>query len=195
MPIPFTDAEDVEQLGSAAFLHVEQPTAASAERFGALLLINARGEPLELAYNRIELMSSVLWRSADRERAAVRRLAVTLFHAANLKPAFLLCRANVVDPHLFGPGAQIEMAVPVGRVATIEEATGYTGVEAQETLETANAEGELLETHLFWTPSPPEGSAADLFHRLVRRGLLLEPFERAGKGLREIYGNPLGGIR
>jgi hypothetical protein len=192
LPIPFHDTEDIEALGAAAFLHVEQPEPGSPQRYGALLFINARGEPLEFVYNRIELLSDVLWRPIDRARSAVRRLAVTLFHEATLTPALLLCRADTIDPHLFGPAGHVALAVPVGRVATAAEAVGYAGSEQQERVETADSSGEILETHVFWTPAPPEGAAAGLFARLAARGLLLEPFERAGKGLRELYGDPLG---
>jgi hypothetical protein len=225
LPIPFHDTEDLEALGAAAFLHVEQPAPGSPQRYGALLFLNARGEPLEFVYNRIELLSDVLWRPIDRARSAVRRLAITLFHEATLTPALLLCRADTIDPHLFGPHGQIALAVPVGRIATAAEAVGYAGTEQQETVETADSSGEVLETHVFWTPrvptegggggapsaaerpapgagprapgappsvGPPDGAAAGLFARLAARGLLLEPFERAGRGLRELYGDPLG---
>lgn len=192
MPIPFHDTEEIEELGAAAFLQIEQPSPGSPERFGGLFFINARGEPLEFVYNRIELLSDVLWRPADRARTAVRRLAVTLFHEATLSPGLLLCRADVIDPHLFGPAGQVMLSVPVGRIATAAEAVGYAGSEQQETIETADSTGEIQESHVFWTPGPPEGSAAELFTRLAERGLLLEPFERAAKGLRELYGDPLG---
>ena len=191
MPIPFHDTEDIEELGAAAFLHVESLASDSDERFGALLLINARGEPLEFVYNRIELMRNILWRPADREEAAARRLALTLFQAATIVPSFLLCRAHVVGPHLFGEAAQIKLELPVGRIATAPEAVGYTGSESMETVTTADAAGESSETHVFWTPGPPTASAADLWARLVERGLLLEPFERAGHGLREVFGDPI----
>lgn len=187
MPIPFQDAEDIEELGWAAFLQLEPPLPGSTERQGALLLINARGEPLEFVYNRIELLSSVLWRPADRELAAIRRLALTLFHAATLAPTVLLCRANVVAPHLFGPDGQITLDIPVGRIATGEEAIGYTETEYQATVTTPANNGDLQESHLFWS-APPTGAAANLFARLAERGLLLEPFARAAKGLREVYG-------
>ncbi len=192
MPIPFHDTEDLEALGAAAFLHVEQPAVGSPERYGALLFLNARGEPLEFVYNRIELMSDVLWRPLDRARSAVRRLAVTLFHEARLGPALLLCRADAVDPHLFGPSGQIALQVAVGRVATAVEAVGFSSGEARQTVETADSAGEIHDAHVFWTPGPPEGAAADLFARLAGRGLLLEPFERAGEGLRLVFGKPLG---
>jgi hypothetical protein len=192
LPVPFHDVEDLEELGSAAFLHVEAPSALSAQRFGSLFFMNARGEPLEFAYNRVELIGSGLWRPADRSLAAVRRLAATLFQASTLTPTLLLCRADAVPPHLFGPDGQITLQIPVGRVAASAEAVGYTTQEAETIVETADGAGELLETHIFWTPGPPDHAARDLFDRLVRRGLVLEPFERAGKGLREIYGDPLG---
>jgi len=186
MPIPFHDAEDIEELGSAAFLQIEAPAAGSAERRGALLFINARGEPLEFVHNRIELLSSVLWRPSDRELAAARRLALTLFHAATQQPSFLLCRASVVSPQLFGPDGQIVLHVPVGRIATSAEITGQAN--ASESFATPDANGELQTTHVFWTPASPTGTAADLFTRLAERALLLEPFERAAKGLQAVYG-------
>ena len=44
--------------------------------------------------------------------------------------------------------------------------------------------------HIFWQPSPPgeESPERALFEQLSARGLLLEPFDRAGDALREIYG-------
>jgi hypothetical protein len=192
VPIPFHDAEDIAELGAAAFLHVEQPSPGSPERFGALFFINARGEPLEFVYNRIELMSDILWRPTDRSRAALRRLVATLFHEATLIPTLLLCRADAIDPHLFGPAGQITLEIPVGRIATAAEAIGYSGAEKEEMVATEDSQGQAQEAHVFWTPGPPDGVAADLFARLAGRGLLLEPFERAAKGLREVYGDPLG---
>jgi hypothetical protein len=121
----------------------------------------------------------------------VRRLALSLFRECSLTPALLFCRADVVDPHLFGPSGQLTLDVPVGRIATAAEAVGYAGAERQATVETADSGGQLQETHLFWTPAPPEGSAGLLFNRLAERGLLLEPFDRAARGLREVYADLL----
>lgn len=187
MPIPFHDAEDVEELGFAAFLRIETAGPGSAERRGALLFLNARGEPLEFVYNRIELLSSVLWRPTDRETAAARRLALTLFHAATLTPALLFCQAETIVPGFFAPGGQIVLHVPTARLATDAE---LTGAQESEALETVDADGVARRAHVFWEAEPPEGSAADLFARLAERGLLLEPFERAARGLSEAYGEP-----
>jgi hypothetical protein len=42
---------------------------------------------------------------------------------------------------------------------------------------------------VFWFPGKPAEDAIEsqLLHRLASRGLLLEPFERAATGLREVY--------
>lgn len=191
MPIPFHDADDVDALGFAAYLHIEQADSGSDIRYGALLFINARGEPVEFVYNRIELLTHPLWRPSDRSRAVARRLAATLFNASTLTPALLLCRADVVEPHVFGPDGHINVGLPVGRVATAHEAIGYRASEGLQNVHTADADGGQREIHVFWTPGPPDGIAADLFQHLADRGLILEPFERASAGLLETYGEAL----
>ena len=70
-----------------------------------------------------------------------------------------------------------------------------TGASADAAVTTADSAGQFRETHVFWTPGPPAGPASALFARLAERGLLLEPFDRAGIGLREVYGDPLGARR
>ena len=59
--------------------------------------------------------------------------------------------------------------------------------EQQATVETIDSLGEFHDVRLFWNSAPPVGPAATLFERLAQRGLLLEPFERAEQGLREVY--------
>ena len=187
MPIAFHDADEIAQLGMAAYLHIAPPLPDSALRHGALLVLNARGEPMEFSYNRIELMQPVLWRALDREQAAIRRLALSLFEAATQTPALLLCRADVVGPHIFGQASGLTLHIPVVRLAPLGALVGYAGEEARQTVETVDEHGELLEIALFWTPEAPAGPAAVLFERLVQRGLILEPFVRAQEGLREVY--------
>ena len=191
MPITFHDTEEIEELGYAAFLQVEAAPGGN-DRFGALLFVNARGEPMEFIYNRISLLNGLLWRASDREQAAVRRLLLTLFPITTLIPKLLFCRASIVGPHLFGSAGDITLEIPVGRIATAEEAVGYAGKECHESITTSDNTGAAREIHLFWTPGKPDGTAADLFACLADRGLLLEPFERAGKGLREVYSDILG---
>lgn len=185
MPIPFHDTDEIAQLGNAAYLHVAP--GEGALRCGALLIINARGEPLEFAYNRVELLQTSLWRGIDREAAAVRRLAMSLFDAATLTPSLLLCRADVVSPHVFGAASGLAVHLPLVRLAPVGTLMGYAGSEAHAQVETVDQHGECLEVELFWSPHPPTGTVAELFARLVERGLLLEPFDRAQQGLCEVY--------
>ena len=188
VPITFHDTDEIAHLGTAAFLHIAPPRPGDDHRYGALFIINARGEPLEFAYNRLELQHPTLWRSLDREQAAIRRLAITLFEAVTLAPALLVCQANVVDPHIFGASG-FTLSIPIVRLAMAVSPAGYVGSEAQETSEMVDEHGECHEAHLFWTPRPPEGPVAALFARLIERGLTLEPFARAQQGLVEVYGD------
>jgi len=61
MPIPYRDAEDLEDFGTAAYLKIE-PIASGTGYLGALFLMNARGEPVEFTYNRIDTPNTFLWR-------------------------------------------------------------------------------------------------------------------------------------
>lgn len=191
MPISFHDTDEIAHLGTVAFLHIAPALPGDEHRYGALFIINARGEPLEFAYNRLELQHSTLWRALDREQAAVRRLAITLFEAVTLAPSLLVCRADAVGPHIFGARG-VTLPIPVVRMAATATLAGYVSREAQETIETVDEHGECQDIHLFWTPRAPEGPVAALFARLVERGLTLEPFARAQQGLQDVYGNLWG---
>jgi hypothetical protein len=181
MPIPFHDDESVEELGFAAFLHLE-PVGETLR--GGLLFLNARGEPQEFVYNPLELLSDVLWRPADRLPAARRRLAATLFRAATLSPLFLFARAAATPTDLFGPGGQVVLEIPVGRVSLQEETARPAPTEVLREMETFDAAGTVCMARVLWTPQPP---AAPLLPLLAERGLIIEPFDRAAAGLREAY--------
>ncbi len=186
MPVPFQDAEDLEALGTAGFLTVEASggdgaNAAATGYRGALFLINARGEPLEFAYNRIELPETSLWRRIDLRRYAERTLATSLFSVCARTPRLLLCLAEAVGSELFCQDLRVEL--PVGRISRAMEAASYAAGEVEEAIE----QPEPL--HLFWFPAPPAPESVErrLFERLRASGLLLEPFNRAATGLREVY--------
>ena len=173
MPIEFHDVEAVEVLGFAAFLHVE---FAGETAYGALLFINARGEPQEFVFTHLELLSEVLWRGADRETGAARRLCASLFASATLAPRFLLFRAEAVAPALFSAEGGISLAIPAGGVSPSAENDGF---------ETFDGAGEMIWTRVEWSGEAPDG---ELFGLLATRGLVWEPFERAARGLREAFG-------
>jgi hypothetical protein len=180
VPIAFRDAIDVEELGPAAFLKIE-PAADGVEYLGGLFLINARGEPLEFAYNRVVLPETFLWRRADLRRHAERRLTISLLSIAESEPRLLLCLADEVGSELFCQ--DLQLALPVGRIAEPLRATAYADQEVQEVLDGPPP------LHLFWFPAPPAADSLErqLFGRLSAHGLLLEPFERAASGLQEVY--------
>ena len=188
MPIPFHDPEEVEALGAAAFLKIEPLGPRDGARpggqpgagyIGALFLINARGEPLEFAYNRIETPDTFLWRRADLRRHSHRKLVASLFTVCVRVPRLLLCMANEVSSELFCQ--DLRLSLPVARLGRPLQAVAHAGVEIEASID----EPEPL--HLFWFPAPPAEDSGEqrLFERLLAHGLLVEPFERAVAGLRE----------
>jgi hypothetical protein len=185
VPIPFQDPADVETLGAAGFLML-RPSVGATGYVGALFLINARGEPLEFAYNRVEIPNSFLWRKTDLRRHAERRLITSLFTICGRTPRLLLCQAQEVDGALFSQ--EVRVALPVGRIGRGMQATADAGAEGVETVETPES------LHLFWFPQAPAEASDErrLFEHLRAHGLLLEPFERAATGLREVFGAELG---
>ncbi len=182
MPIPFRDADDIAELGSAGYLKiVVQPPGAFQ---GALFLVNARGEPVEFSYTQVETPNTFLWRQDDIRKHAARTLVAALFAVCPRTPSILACLAEDVPFDLFS--TQIHLSFPVCRIASMNKATPYAAAETAETVEGSDPR------HLFWYPgSPAEGSQERrLIDRLIAGGLLLEPFERAAVGLREVYGSP-----
>lgn len=180
MPIPYRDQDEIEDLGTAAFLRIE-PRAAPPGYRGALFQINARGEPVEFTYNRVETPSTFLWRPADIQRAAARRLAVSLLELAPRVPRLIFGLAVEVPSALFSEDLAVPM--PVCRVATTPDIVADEA-ERAETID----DPEPL--HLFWYPAPPADDSPEraLLQRLIFYGLLLEPFERAAVALDELYG-------
>jgi hypothetical protein len=182
VPIPYRDQDELDEWGTAAYLRLEADPERAGYR-GALFQVNARGEPVEFTYNRVETPNSFLWRPADLRRAALRKLTASLLAACPRLPRVILCLAAETPSELFCQDLQV--SVPVCRIASPLETTGYSTLEAAEALE----EPEPL--HLFWFPAAPAETAPerDLTRHLIRHGLLLEPFERAGVGLGEVYGD------
>jgi hypothetical protein len=185
MPVPFRDAEEVAELGAAGYLKIVALPDGGEFR-GALFLINARGEPLEFTYNRIQTPSTFLWRQDDIRRHAVRKLTTSLLDTCPKIPQFIICMAEEVHNELFCN--ELHLSIPVCRVASLLQATPHSKLEIQATIESPEP------MHLFWFPfKPPDESIEErLVNQLIARGLLLEPFERAMVGLREVYPSETG---
>lgn len=148
---------------------------------GALFLVNARGEPAEFSYNRLDVVQRFLWRADGLMRYATRRLTASLFEICPRAPAVVLCLADEIPVELFSHDLRVE--VPTARLAE-ESAVAGLGAGEERVLV-----GEAEPVQVFWNGEVPGvGVAARrLVDHLAARGLLLEPFERALAGLREVY--------
>jgi hypothetical protein len=151
---------------------------------GGLLLIDARGEPLEFTYNRVAVKHRFLWRDRDMNLAVVRELLTSLLDTCPKSPSAVFCLAREVDAQLFLEDVDVQK--PLARVAGASETLGLSAEEEHERIEAANS------VQLFWVRGRPSDAtpAHRLVERLSSRGLLLEPFERVLAGLREAYELP-----
>jgi len=184
MSIPFRSAGG-DDTHTAAFLRVIRDEAGGYD--GALFVMNAKGEPLEFVYSRIETPRTLLWRRQDLRRRAARELTTALFSAATSRPSVIFAKADEVEPGFFV--TEIETPVATCRIAG-QMASVSTGADEQG--EDMDAEG----LHLLWSSgSPQEGSAERaLVESLQSAGLLTEPFERVEAGLREARGEDVSGL-
>ena len=180
MPIPYRDAEDLDELGTVAYLKIE-PVANGVGYLGALFLMNARGEPVEFTYNRIDTPNTFLWRQDDLRRHAARKLTASLFSLCPRTPRLLLCFAKEVGSELFCQDLQV--SIPVCRIALASEVPTTSDAETIEMLPATEP------VQVFWFPGRPAEDSIELqlLRLLTAHGLLLEPFARASIGLREVY--------
>ena len=188
MPIPYRDADDINELGMAAYLKIK-PTITGSGYLAALFLINARGEPIEFTYNRIDIPHTFLWRQEDIRRQAARRLTASLLSLCTKTPRLILCLAEEVESELFCQ--DIRISLPVCRLAPAIKAIPYSGSENQDTLQAS----ELM--NLFWFPERPVDDSIELrlLKELTARGLLLEPFARASRGIDEVYSEKIDEVK
>jgi hypothetical protein len=185
VPIPFHEVGDIEELGSAGFLKLEPLVGHNRLTIGTLaglLVINARGEPLEFAFNRVELRHPVLWGERVARCHLQRRLVASLLSVCSYDPRLLVCLDDEIDADLFGRELRIEVAIArLGAILPAKRVVDHTT-------------GEVLDESspvipVTWATAQPSDDSAEhrLFERLGAHGLLLEPFERASLGLREVY--------
>lgn len=180
MPIPYRDAGEVEALGYAGFLRIVR---ADDSYLGALFLVNARGEPIEFAYSRMDVQRRFLWRRDALNRYAARKLAGSLFDTCPRVPQVLLLLAEEVPVEVLTE--DLEVHLPTARVARAEALIGQARDEERELL--GGGEGAV---QVFWLGGLPgeHDPGRQLVGHLADRGLLLEPFHRAQVGLREVFG-------
>jgi hypothetical protein len=177
MPVPFRDLRDEEGLGLAGYLRFVTEDGGRGIR-GALFLVNARGEPVDFAFSRIDVPASFLWRPGEAKRQAVASLAAVLLKACPKTPSLLLALSNEVHPGVFTEDVLVE--VPLCRITEADNVP-YSEGESSETLSDT--------VRLVWVGQVPkgEGPARRLLEALHGRQLTIEPFERAGRGIDEAF--------
>ncbi|MGI8475384.1 MAG: hypothetical protein ACR2OO_03305, partial [Thermomicrobiales bacterium] len=179
MPVPFRDARREESSPEAGYLRFMQEERGRGIR-GALFLINARGEPVDFAYSRIDLPALVLWRSGDARRHALAGLSAVLFDASLRAPALLLALADEVPADLFTDELLVD--IPLCRVHA-DMAKRYLPIR------TGDLEESPAAPMVTWVGDAPVGASPGnrLLEMLTARDLLAEPFARAAAGLEEAY--------
>ncbi len=177
MPVPFDDLTEDQDPAIAGFLRFMDEEDGKGIR-GALFLMSGRGEPLDFCFTRVDIHNSFLWRQGDARKHAVTSLAKALFQGPTGVPNLLLALASEVPPKVFTEDIYID--VPLCRVST----TDLTVQALSEDLERVTDSVDLI-----WATERPalESDARRLLDVLSARQILLEPFERVGKGLEEAY--------
>jgi len=180
--IPFRAAEDKDSL-AAGFIRIIRDPGGGFD--GALFVMNAKGEPLEFVFSRVNTPRTVLWRPQDLRRRATHELVAALFNVATSRPTLLFAKADEVDAGFFT--LELETPIPTCRVAQQMVTVRVGPTEQGEDVDSA-------QLHLLWSLGQPgEGSPERmLVQRLEAAGLLTEPFDRAEAGLREARGEAEG---
>lgn len=175
MPIPFRAAQTSSD-ALAAYLRLIEGDG-GRDLYAGLFSVNASAEPVEFTYAKATVPVSSLWRAGDARHRAVIEACKSLFTACSSTPNLILCRAEEVPPLVFGEDIRVD--VPLARVSSQSSLT----LAVSETEESVS--GEL---HIYWTGAAPDpdSPARVLIDSLSSRSLLLEPFDRAEKGIREV---------
>lgn len=133
--------------------------------FGALFIMNARGEPVEFTHARVRAPQALLWRPDDLRARCQSSLCASMFDLCPVIPDIILCLDAEASPDLFT--RYLKVKIPVGFV-TSDASISELSMEISS-----------------------DSIAGRLSECLSKRELLLEPFERALVGLGEVYSDLL----
>ena len=179
MAVPFRDrrVED-DDLGLAAYLRfVDEPDGKGVR--GCLFCVNVRGEPIDYSYTRIDVAAPLFWRPDEARRRAVADLAKALFEASAKTPTLLLTLAGEAPADVFDE--DLEVHLPICRV---------TGAATSRHAASASLATPFFDdARLGWVGQPPapDSPAHHLLAALNGRQLATEPFDRAARGLDEVF--------
>lgn len=161
MPVAFRESDDPAGPGRAAFLRILSD-GDNRRLNGALLITNAIGEPIELAFARIESPASMFCADRRASSHAARLLAIALFENCRTTPHVLLFLDDEVNPELFEHRIRVEIP------AVAVSAPSHSSEPVWRWIANVRPEPDL---------------AALTIDRLVALGLVMEPFERAARAL------------
>jgi hypothetical protein len=173
MSIPFRSFA-TEEAGLAAYLRILSGVGDDRESYGALLVINAIGEPAEFCFAALKPPTSALWRPGDLSRRTAAELTRALFDECGAQPRLLLGLASEIDSTLFR--LDVRPAIAACRVIPGDSADVAEG-------EMATDQGPRL----IWAGERPglDSPERHLLNRLINNDLLAEPFIRAEAALAE----------
>lgn len=165
MPVPYRRAPRAAEVGQAAYLDMVWSPRDRAF-YGGLLVIDGKGQPLEFVHNTLAAPSGLLWSPEKVHQMGVPLLAHSLFDACRREPDLLVGLPALGTPEFCS--AEIAPAVPFAQVVPPQES---------------------LPAEWNWINTPPSSGmrAAILAQELVRRGFLMEPFERLREALILVY--------
>lgn len=159
------------------------PRAVDDTWLAALFITDATGGPVEFTHARMQAPKPLLWRSDYLWTHCARTLCASMFDVCTVAPLIILCLAEEVESRFFSE--HITVDTPVARLCVGDDTGGCPDSEIQQS---TSAIGEQPEIITYWTRPADEGSSSrQLFDVLAARGLLIEPFQRAETGLREVY--------
>lgn len=165
MPVPYRKTPKSAQVGIAAYLDVYWLRSVRTF-YGALLLMDGRGQPQEFVHNSLIAPTGFLWPETQVMALGTSSVAHSLFEACQREPDLLICPVTLGSAEFCRE--ELAPSIPFAQVAP---------------------ERDDLPAEWNWINEPPTRGmrAASLYQELTRRGFVTEPFDRLYMGLRIAY--------
>ena len=180
MPIQFRDHAEVDELGSLDIYDLS-PRRAERESEAHCSSSTAGAEPVDFSFSRVRCKHRFCGAPAMHSAMRSEHYAQLSSTLCSKEPTLLLARVEEVPPLLFTE--DLEVHVTTARAST-QLTQSHAVSEVQEDMG--------AELHVYWVHfvPAPQSPPRQLVDALVEKGLLLEPFERAGVGIQVAYSTP-----
>lgn len=165
MPLPYRKTPKLSASHCAAYVDVVC-IRSSRTFYGALLIIDSRGQPLECVHNTLVAPAGFLWPEEHVRSLGIATLCHSLFEVCNAEPELLECRESLGTPSYCM--TEIDPVIPFAQV-----------VETKD--------GSPSAWNWINNPPSPAMGAHSLGETLRARGFATEPFARIRQGLCEVY--------